>query len=1398
MAGLSGIWESLNDKCWPLVDAVKLNGVFEKYNIPPIVLPLALVAILLLVFFMLSPSAPAATGFCGDDICQANETYATCQDDCPAPEPTGARVTVELDKNPDCKVTVKLLSSQDNEVLGNQEGQKRQFRFDGIDADSVYVTVKGISGEGQETNSVSVTGDEQTISVTLEQDLCTVPVATTGRLRLTVKDSSTNTEINGVSVSIAETQNGQPLAYSVQNQQINGHFDVRLSVGKTYTIYASKEGFSSGEENIYIDSSDISKVVSITPLPPSAPETGEVEVCVKSGGQPAGGGLITLMDSAGNMLVEGDLEEAEVTEPTLEGCYAFSNLLSGSIVSASMQRPPAGCVPAAATPPSVTVEAGRRTIIDLEMDCQSGLAYLKLRVLGRDGLILTENATVTLWTASGELVPGTGAANSLALGSAGYTEEVSVPSGTSMYAWARGLPLGYLDYKSPAIVLNTSEHKAVDLNLSYREPEVPSENFTFTGVTVPSSVVIESNFTAMVEKIFYGDTELPSSSNVTASIGGSECSVVYSLMWVIECQAPGETNFYDLIFRAHYEGSVGDYSVPVEVVYPTAPGEGMLTITPVSGSYGEPPLVLQFDIKFNGVPVTQLAGENESLVYLDSRNAYPGEIGNFAYDSKTGHWKIVADVPYKGDYRAMLSIQVLSNGTLYSTSYTFGFTSTAHSEDLEANVMIFKKLLTVSESYKVEIVLTFKGRIAYGLSIFKLYNDNVFYTLLWKNATQNYALQLAAPSTESCSSQLRFVIKDVEVADPETIIAIDLSKPKSGVCPLDSQGSCSNVESARKCYSNYVSRTAFYSTEQITACVVSACPSSLLPTCPSSNKGDLNSDCAVTSDDVGSFEEYMQLVTSASTRNGLAACLDMDNDGDVDNDDVTCLQNMAATRWYGDIASRTDNNGACIDSLRGGFCFDIDTGSPIPGDLVYDRSILEDDTEVMQGIIDAVSAGVTTSEDLLYSADFNKDGTINQADLECQRQFMSVDFETGTVLSASIDEACMAIFGLGCGALKGDINAGGNIDEIDLLVVTLMAKGYLAVIDSIFECADVNSDGRIDNYDVECIEAYLSGDTGKWLACLDCDADLPEEAYSEFEICNDGYDNNCDGMTDDDDPLCECSNTTPCGYTYDSDGGATLGIEDGNYKRCISVDWTSEAGTTASEWTLEGGWSGMRWISAEKLAEGCADDTGWGHKYTCSDKTFTCVYNYPSGFKYDNRASPENFVWMEGLGNIGPVGTTEDCDSYPLCADDWVKVQDVTHDRGCCEHSWGRCVGEDACRVCRFKYDFCKDIQCGSSGSQITNGRCSKAFNNYRESCTKTGECMGVYGCASGSTCYTYTHYSDANCQTPHLTYPLKGCLAADGQPFVTTGLCTTGCCNMTMPGQTGSYQTIPATDCTS
>jgi hypothetical protein len=125
-------------------------------------------------------------------------------------------------------------------------------------------------------------------------------------------------------------------------------------------------------------------------------------------------------------------------------------------------------------------------------------------------------------------------------------------------------------------------------------------------------------------------------------------------------------------------------------------------------------------------------------------------------------------------------------------------------------------------------------------------------------------------------------------------------------------------------------------------------------------------------------------------------------------------------------------------------------------------------------------------------------------------------------------------------------------------------------------CADFNQDGVIDETDFFCMAASPSGNRDMNNPfCYSCtQRGLQEGWYYPFEICWDGYDNNCDGTVDisragsrTDANTCDwCPNGQPgdrggtwCwrGPFWDLDRGARPGIEDGNYGACISASWPS-------------------------------------------------------------------------------------------------------------------------------------------------------------------------------------------------------------------------------------------------
>jgi len=1361
MADFSGIWVSLNDKCWPLLEKLRLDGIFERFNLPPLLFPLAIIIIIILLALSLSgPGAPAPS--CGDNICGADEDSTICPYDCPSPPPATKKLTINFDRSPECQLTVKL-SDSNGVSKGSQRSSNRMVEFDGVDFNSFSLAIEGPYGQVQTTSTLDFS--ESAIDVILLSNICQTPVAPQGTLRLSIKDAATNLPLNGVSISIAETQGGQIIEYKYRDQLVNNFRDFTVPHSKTYTIYATKQGYNAKSEDVFVSAGQpTSKSISLELSQPAAPATGDLEVCVKNGTESVNEGLIMVQElSGGNYAVTGDLSNVDpTTEPTFSGCYVFNNIPSGKVVTASVTGAPSGCIPAVADPPSLAIQGGQRSLIEVSLNCTTAeQAYLKIKVIGHDGEVLTQNATITLWTAEASLVPGTGIANSLSIGSGGYTEEVTVSSHVPLYAWVRGLPSGYLDYKSLTFSLIGGEHRALDITLNYTDPMQYSSNFTFSGVSVPRYLSKGQVFTAMVNSILFGSTVLnDNTATVTASVGGIDCTTTYTNFWSFGCKAPAQTGEYNLVIRAEYNNRFGTYSLPVEV----REYSGNLTalvITPILGAHGEPPLTLYYDITLNGVPISSLTDQNMDLVYIDSPDAYPGNATMLSYDAERGYWKLAADVPYKGDYQMEMFVETSSNGLFYNTTNTVGFTATSNSEYLRANVYVSSSILGLHETFEVEVELEFRDRTAYGLDIFELYLDGVFHTLLWDDVTRIYRLTLSTSSQESCSDKIRFLIQDEEVTSPMEIYVIDTSGSRTGSCPLSRSGACSDIEEVRKCFIDYKSRTAAYSSAQITTCVKAGCGSNPLRECPTTNKGDLDLSCQIGESDIEMFSEYLQTVTSPADRDSLAECLDMDNDGDVDDDDLTCLNNMEALKWYGDSQGDYSGNNCTEYSMHGGFCFDIDVDSQVPGDVYKDVKINSEDEAIMSKIIAAAAAGVTPAQDLLDIADFNQDGRINYIDMDCLKRFFVVDFETGDVIPTEtpIPVSCFNIFNLDCNNFRGDLNIDGVISLTDLIIMRFIVDGVLQIQSNMTPCADIDNNDLVNEYDLQCLESYFT-DQEYWLACLGCENNLPEAAVYPVEICNDGWDNDCDGLRDDEDPRCDCSAATPCAMRWDSDGGTVIGINDSNYKICADLG------------------EGYGWHTPTEINESCNESSQWNTTYMCGgDTLYTCVYLYESGFKYPNTATGNgSFGWLEGNGNIGPLGVTSDCDDedFPSCASGWFSVG--TSEGEECGSDWDKyCDGQyKHCRNCRFDYDFCRSLTCASSGETlnetvshdysvcrgITGGAGEAACilsgslsaylvcqdthtyigpasgwcdTSYAETCPSAGACMGLWNTTSSS-----------------------------------------------------------------
>jgi len=735
-----------------------------------------------------------------------------------------------------------------------------------------------------------------------------------------------------------------------------------------------------------------------------------------------------------------------------------------------------------------------------------------------------------------------------------------------------------LDHRSDSFSVPEGDHTELEINLNETEIlpiSLPSTEFTFNGVSSPNLLSRNEIFNVTINQILYDDEELIGNAiKVNANLNSQSCDVFYDSMWRLSCVAPNTTGDYTLMIDVKYRDLMGAYDVDIGV-WEHVSGSGLFTITPVFSTYGEPPLDLFYDIKFNGTTVKEITNQSLVVTYLDSPNAYPGKVTNLTFLEAYDYWTLVADVPYKGDYQLEMYVEIFENGVFYETSYTVSFSTTEHSAKLQAEVYLSDILLTLSDSFDVIIILTFDGKIVPDLEILEIFADNVFHSVPWVENLRYYNLPMDSTSYELCNMKLSFLIGDEKITDDSTVHVVNTEGTKSVSCPLDRGASCSSREDMRRCVYNQDEKISHYGEDQLLTCIQSGCPFTTVPSCPSLNKGDLEPDCLLDEVDYDIMDQYLLSIRSQGDRNELASCLDMDNDEDVDDDDLDCLKYLISTSWYGDVELEVTGNGTCMGTMKGGFCFDIDTTSSLPGDMIYSGNIDKEDEEVMQKIITSVSAGVTPHEDILDVADYNQDGTIDDIDLACLQSFKTANFETGDVLSGttSVSTECMEIFGLDCKGTKGDLDGDGIVSETDFVILRLMANGQMGIISAVEECADINNDEIVDETDEECMSYYFTGNQEQWMICLDCDANTPPDAYGD-EICHDGYDNNCDGLTDKEDSRCECGPDTPCDMKWDSDSGTGAGVGDGNYKVCRDVDWD------LSEW---------KWFTEEEVA--CTAET---------------------------------------------------------------------------------------------------------------------------------------------------------------------------------------------------------------
>ncbi|MBN2518237.1 MAG: dockerin type I repeat-containing protein, partial [Candidatus Altiarchaeota archaeon] len=677
--------------------------------------------------------------------------------------------------------------------------------------------------------------------------------------------------------------------------------------------------------------------------------------------------------------------------------------------------------------------------------------------------------------------------------------------------------------------------------------------------------------------------------------------------WESSGFAPRISGNHTIVIRAAYGNITGTHTLTL-TVWNMARNSKLLTVTPIFPMEQEPPITLRYKIEVDKKPIDALLGSNVTIFFLYGGS--PALFANAPALTKAGDvYETSADVPFRGDYQAIVKLEALKDDTIHNGTFLFEFFSPSPSPDLYMDAFLRERILTPTERFSVYANLSFHGRNIGGMSIYKANLADEQYSLAWDALQEIYHVAMRAPEVEGIFEIALYAL-DQGYVEIERVYVADTDLKKSQQCPItETDSGCDNAEEVRRCVDDYKRGRAFYTQDQLIQCFESGM--GIVPTAFCGENMDLDGDEHLDDDDLTILQAIMEL--DEEQRAEYVSCADYDNSGYVDEADADCLakvlqNNGEESGWYG--------------TLDGGYCIDLNLDSPLAGDFNADKIISEEDAAVMDTLVIAAEV-VEPPQTYLDAADFNQDGLIDEKDKKCQDYFLglTLDNPAGYAPGNRIPASCLKIYHLDrCKGIRGDLNGDTKINELDLILIMLVRKGFADGDDLDMACADVNVDTKLTEADELCIQAYISGETDYYYACLQCDENLPAGYRHPTEICNDGWDNDCDGLVDktSDDPasdMCQCTAATRCDLMEDADGGSSPGVNDGAVRVCRDLSWDSV---------------GPVWVDEASLV--CAQDKACGW-YECEGIRKTCS---------NDGGGPK---WFQAL--------PKETDEKPLCQDGW-------------------------------------------------------------------------------------------------------------------------------------------------
>jgi len=667
--------------------------------------------------------------------------------------------------------------------------------------------------------------------------------------------------------------------------------------------------------------------------------------------------------------------------------------------------------------------------------------------------------------------------------------------------------------------------------------------------------------------------------------------------WVSVGTAPEQEGVYNVIIRATHNGVTGTFPLQLNVGQIEYSANG-LSVEPVPPVDKTTPIELKYDIKLNGSRDFIMVNDSIAVYYASGRTVLSSEAGNLALQNDS-YWHAIVDVPFKGEYKAIITLIIHKDGQFYGGRFVTYFKSDTASDKLVIKHSLDKRILIPSESFKAIVEANFEDHPLPNLELFKVNVYGTVKRLMWNSGDWEYKTSLTAPTTEGIYV-VSFYAEGQDFISQEKVYVTDLSKAKSGRCPLASGSNCIDMKDVRKCVSDYKGELIKVSEDKLAQCFEAASGGIVQGSIICGNaRGDLDGDEQLDIDDVDILQN-MILPLTPSARQEYVKCADYNNDGKVDEQDLQCLTNVVAGKWDGD--------------LNGGVCFDAVYDSALKCDLTGDKFIRQDDVKLFNKLMNASLDDIEMSKRALGTCDFDLDGKITREDGTCLNYFVGMDLDKPETLLASgqtIQSKCTRIYNLNnCQKVAGDVNGDLMIDEVDEILEMLIEKKQVTSYG--MQCADVNKDGRITTEDVMCVKSYTSGNKENYFVCIGCTDNTPAAYRNIAEICGDGYDNDCDGLVDRSstgpDDYCSCNQNTPCWMVQDVDGGVKPGVDDANVKVCRKLEGAENVGAAPGASTT----GGYKWYSPNELT--CSKDREC-KTMLCATTVYKCAYG-AYGYKW--------------------------------------------------------------------------------------------------------------------------------------------------------------------------------------